>query len=281
MVPEPLLRIGVFSRASSLSVKTLRAYHDGGLLVPDSVDPTTGYRSYSASQLTDAVIIRRLRELDVPLDVIRTVLDARDPAVTKKVLAEQGAVLEQRILALQRTIDDLYAALATPALHTPVERRLEPARVVLSLAATVTEAEWPGFLERARRTLEAAAAASGAVVTGSFGGCYATLLDDDAQDVVAFLPVATAPMLSPLVRSEGVVVGELPATEVAVLVHRASYDNLADTYRELGAWVAAHVDVADLPVREIYSVGTDATDDEDALRTEICWPIRSTTEENL
>lgn len=43
-----LLRIGEFSRASWLSIKALRAYHEMGLLVPAEIDPPTGYRSYSA-----------------------------------------------------------------------------------------------------------------------------------------------------------------------------------------------------------------------------------------
>src|SRR4051812_6952132 len=91
MPDESLLRIGPFSRASSLSVKALRSYHEAGLLVPAAVDPQTGYRSYSAAQLTDATVIRRLRELDVPLEAIRQVLEARDPAITRKVLSEHGA----------------------------------------------------------------------------------------------------------------------------------------------------------------------------------------------
>ena len=90
MSDQPLLRIGAFSRASSLSVKTLRAYHKAGLLVPDQVDSVSGYRSYSVAQLTDAVIIRRLRELDVPLEAIRQVVDSRNPGVTKKVLFEHN-----------------------------------------------------------------------------------------------------------------------------------------------------------------------------------------------
>src|SRR4051794_5235769 len=105
-----LLRIGEFSRASSLSVKTLRAYHEAGLLVPDEVDPATGYRSYSVAQLTDAAVIRRLRALDLPLESVREVLVARDPDVTGKVLAQHGAALEQRVAAMHRAIDDLYVA---------------------------------------------------------------------------------------------------------------------------------------------------------------------------
>ncbi len=90
-MPDDLLRIGPFSRASWLSIKALRAYHEAGLLVPAVVDPSNGYRSYTSAQLTDAVIIRRLRDLDVPLEAIGEVLRARDPEVTRKVLAEQMA----------------------------------------------------------------------------------------------------------------------------------------------------------------------------------------------
>lgn len=57
---DPLMPIGMFSRASLVSVKALRSYHEQGLLVPDSIDPDTGYRSYRVSQLTDAAIIKRL-----------------------------------------------------------------------------------------------------------------------------------------------------------------------------------------------------------------------------
>ena len=46
---------------SSLSIKTLRAYHESGILVPARVDPQTGYRSYTVDQLADAAIVQRLR----------------------------------------------------------------------------------------------------------------------------------------------------------------------------------------------------------------------------
>ena len=114
MTDDAFLRIGPFSRASWLSIKALRAYHEAGLLVPAEVDTHTGYRSYSTAQLADAAVIRRLRQLDVPLEAIRQVLDARDPAVTRKILTEHGAVLEDRLAETQRAVDDLYAALDAP-----------------------------------------------------------------------------------------------------------------------------------------------------------------------
>jgi len=277
---DPLMRIGPFSRASWISVKALRAYHEAGLLVPAAVDESTGYRSYSIAQLTDAAVIRQLRQLDVPLEAIREVLMARDPAVTRKVLAEHGAVLEERLVATQRVVNELHAAIEVPSLHTPVHRRHETGRTVVLYSSTINEADFEPFLTVGFAILEEAVAMSGAVIDGPYGGCYPTVVDDDAQDVAVFIPVTSAPLLPAEVRAAGARIDELPATDVAVIAHHGDYDHLEDTYRELGAWVAAHAEPAeDLPVRELYLVGWAQTDDPAAFRTEICWPIRSAPRE--
>ena len=52
--------MGDFSRATHLSIKTLRHYHQVGLLEPTAVNPDTGYRYYSAGQIPTAQVIRRL-----------------------------------------------------------------------------------------------------------------------------------------------------------------------------------------------------------------------------
>ena len=66
-----MLAIGEFSRVTHLSVRTLRRYHEGGLLEPAEVDQLTGYRYYSADQIPTAQVIHRLRELDVPLPEVQ------------------------------------------------------------------------------------------------------------------------------------------------------------------------------------------------------------------
>ena len=55
------LSIGDFSRATHLTVKTLRHYHQIGLLEPADVDPHTGYRRYTTDQIPTAQVIRRFR----------------------------------------------------------------------------------------------------------------------------------------------------------------------------------------------------------------------------
>ena len=272
-MPDPaLLRIGPFSRASSLSVKALRGYHEAGLLVPAEVDPRTGYRSYAVDQLADAAVIRQLRQIDLPLEAIGQVLDARDPDVTRKILDEHGAALETRLEATRRAIDDLTRGSIADLGDGPVIRH-EAARTVLSISGTCPEDELGTFLAEAVGLLLDASVDSGAVVDGPIGATFPTLLDDEHQEVTAYVPVTTAPLVSARHRRAGIVVDELPAADVATVVHHGSYEGLTEAYRSLGAWVAAHAEPAELPVRERYLVTLMDVGELDELRTEISWPI--------
>ncbi len=70
------LTVGDFSRITHLSVKTLRHYHDVGLLEPVTVNASTGYRYYSAEQVPTAQVIRRLRDLAMPVGEVKALPDS-------------------------------------------------------------------------------------------------------------------------------------------------------------------------------------------------------------
>ncbi len=70
-----LLAISSFGRLVGLSPSALRFYDDCGLLRPARVDERTGYRYYTPDQESRGVLIRRLREIDLPLQQIRQVID--------------------------------------------------------------------------------------------------------------------------------------------------------------------------------------------------------------
>jgi DNA-binding transcriptional MerR regulator len=76
---RPGLTIGEFAQVTHLSVRTLRRYHERGLLEPAVVDPDSGYRYYTSEQIPAAQVIHRLRELDMPLREVREVLATSDP----------------------------------------------------------------------------------------------------------------------------------------------------------------------------------------------------------
>jgi DNA-binding transcriptional MerR regulator len=269
-VSEPvLMRTGVFARASTLSVKALRMYHEMGLLVPAVVDPETGYRAYSPAQLTDAAIIRLLREVGVSLQDIGAVLDARDLGLLRKVLLAQAEKFQAGLDAVDRVVDDLGLEEASDLGGVVVRR--EEARLVLAVDGSPRMADLGPFVRRIEAVLWEAAEASGAVVDGCFGGCYPVQVEDDRQDMTAFLPIAGPVVVAPGLGSMGVRIDELPACDVAVAQLRGSYVGLESCYRRLGAWVAFHAVPADLPVRELYV--TPLTGPEDDAVTELLWPV--------
>src|SRR5437763_1190975 len=69
-----MLNIGAFAQLGQVSPRTLRHYDDLGLLVPQRVDPMTGYRSYDLGQLARLHRILALRDLGFALDQIGVVL---------------------------------------------------------------------------------------------------------------------------------------------------------------------------------------------------------------
>ena len=278
VVNDGLMAIGTFSRASSLSIKALRAYHEAGILVPARVDPATGYRSYHATQLTDAAVVQRLRALDVPLDRVREVVQARNPAVTERVLTEHTAAMQARLEDVTRIVSELQAGVGLPAAHTPVHVRDEPAAHTLAVRGHVTESSFAAFLDGAFAELGVMVDRVGTSPVGPTGALYPPEISDDgAEPVEAFVPVGT-PVALPDERGR-VVVSELPAARVAVLVHAGRYETIADSYRALGAWVAHNATPAAQRVREIYVVSFGETDDPDRFRTEIHWPLAAETQE--
>lgn len=187
---DPLMSIGAFSRASFVSVKALRAYHESGLLVPDSIDPATGYRRYRVSQLTDAAVIRRLRDLDLPLREVAEIVAARDPEITREVIALHQATMERRLEEVAAIVDELQAAVERPAQQTPVHTRVEAETHALTVRGTVDERSYGPFLDDAFGRLFAAAVTTGAVLNGTSAARYPATYGPTEQQVEAYLPVA-------------------------------------------------------------------------------------------
>ncbi|PWJ26495.1 DNA-binding transcriptional MerR regulator [Branchiibius hedensis] len=75
-----MLSIGEFARVAGVSVRMLRHYDQLGLLHPASVDPSSGYRSYSASQFDRVNRLVALKELGFSLATVRELLDTTDEA---------------------------------------------------------------------------------------------------------------------------------------------------------------------------------------------------------
>jgi effector-binding domain-containing protein len=237
------------------------------------------------SQLVDAQVIKRLRDLDMPLRAVAEVVAARDPEVTRRVIADHEQVMRERLVDLTRIVDALQAALDEPATQTPAFIRTEGERHVLAVTELVKEAghdSYVAFLDRAYGAIRAAITRLGVVPDGSPGALYPPKVEDRPELVTALMPVTHPVLLDDEAVAAGVTNQMLPADTCAVLTHSGSYRSMGETYRKLGAWVVTNAMPADRPVREWYVVSIDEATTrlvpDEELRTEIAWPIDLTTD---
>ena len=73
------LTIGEFAQLTHLSVRTLRRYHESGLLEPADGRPVQRLPLLHQRQIPAAQVIHRLRELDMPLAEVGEILATEDP----------------------------------------------------------------------------------------------------------------------------------------------------------------------------------------------------------
>jgi DNA-binding transcriptional MerR regulator len=269
-----LLTIGDFSRMTHLSIKALRHYHDVGVLEPAAVDRYSGYRSYDTSQVSAAQVIRRLRDLGMPLDGIKAVLSAPDVASRNAEIAAHLSRMEHQLAQVQASVASLRALLSGPAALPSVQLRTIPAVTALAIAEVVTVADFLPWVAAVLADLAGALEAAGLQRAGCFGALYpGDFFELERAEIVFFLPVeAAGASLGQLGHLGRATLTQIPAIDAAVAVHAGSIESLDQTYAALGQTVAERVIGVDGPIREYYLTGFD--DAEDAThRVEVCWPV--------
>jgi DNA-binding transcriptional MerR regulator len=251
--------IGEFSRLTHLTVKTLRHYHEQGLLVPYAVDEASGYRRYAVEQVPDALLIGRLRRLDMPLAQVRRVLDSPGTVQRDAAIADHLSRMEAE-LSRTRAIVTSLRGLLTAATDVEVQRRTVPDLPAIAVTARVERAvigDW------CAQTFPALYGRLDGAPTGPGGALYGEEFFTEAVgEVTAFVPVAGGPSTT-----------TIPGGNYAVAVHAGPFVDVDRTYAALGSHVAGYGTAAPGPIREIYLVSPPEITDEAQYVTEVCWPI--------
>ncbi len=261
-----MLAIGEFSRMTHLSIRTLRRYHEAGLLEPEEVDASSGYRYYSADQIPVAQVIHRLRELDVPLSDVQRILRSPDPEHRAALVARHVERLESELDRTRAAVVSLRRLLAPEPAPLQVELRAEPAVTVAAVEDEVAEGDVEVWYAGAMAELDAVLGASAG--HGPPGGLYDNALYEEGRGrLLVYRPAPQPPTRG---RVHPVT---LPAVELVVTIHQGEHEGVDVTYGELGSWVAGNALTVAGPVRERYLVGPRDTDDSTAWRTEIGWPV--------
>src|ERR1700729_374908 len=260
--------IGDFSRASHLTVKTLRHYHEVGLLEPSEIDPNNGYRYYSEDQIPLAQVIRRLRGLQMPVADVKSVLAAPDSEVRNRLIVEHLDRLELELAQTRDAVAELRDLLGPEAPH-PIERRTVEATPAIGIEQTVDRDDIFGWWQGALGELHATLRAKNLIASGPTGGLYASeIFQHSRGPATVFIP--TDGIVKPIGRTVSLLI---PGAELAVTRHHGPLSDIDLTYGKLGAYVIKHEISVDGPLRENYLRGINETANSDEGDPEIGWPI--------
>ena len=266
-----LLSIGEFSRLTHVSVKALRHYHDLDLLPPARIDPGSGYRFYATAQAPAAQLIRRFRDLGMPLEQVKVVLTATDPTVRDEVISDHLRSMERQLEQTKTAVASLRRLLEDGGSPSPdVAFRTLTSASALLVSARVAWADLAEWLRDTLVDLGREIGPDAELRGGPDGALYsAEFFESHIGEVTAFIPLSA---------SAGRVGDPLPEGPVAVAVHRGSFGEIDRTYTALGSYVAEQglTSHARTSIRENYLVGPFTTKNEHGLVTEVCWPVLST-----
>ncbi|PNY81294.1 MerR family transcriptional regulator [Deinococcus koreensis] len=226
---RPLISIGRFSELTGLSIRALRLYEEHGLLAPAIVDARTGYRFYRWHQRAVAERIHRLRELDMPLELIARCLHGElgVGAALEQHGAALQAELQQRAQTLQR-VREAQTSRALPDFEVRIRR--QRAWPLLSLRYQTSLSRCEADRHEGYRSLRQRAARLGTRAAGPPHAHHPPQggFDPDDYAVVLSLPVRLA------------VPGSEPGVGGLIAFTRLSGDltTLLHAYQALGDWLA-------------------------------------------
>ncbi len=262
------LSIGDFSRMTQLSVKTLRHYHEVGLVVPARIDSATGYRYYAPGQVPTAQVVRRLRELNMPIADVRAVL-ASEPGERNTLISGHLGRLERELAATRDAGESLRAILDRPSSATAIEHRSVPATPAVGVHATVDRDDLFGWWQGAIAELQASVSEGRLVQTGAPGALFGfDIFDTDRGEATVFIPVD-----GPVTAVGRVQPYTVPPAELAVVRHRGPHDDVDLAYGALGSYATRHEISVEGPLREYYVRFSWDTQDSAQWETDLCWPV--------
>jgi DNA-binding transcriptional MerR regulator len=249
-----MFTIGEFSKITGLTVKTLRFYHEKGLLIPAAVDPATGYRSYDDRNVEQAHVVAALRGLEFSLDDIADILaDCAGDEDMLPFLQRQRTSLGERMGQLAGAMRQIERMI-----HQQRQGREEEAMSVKTFAieerevapVLVAGVRMKGPYSECGRGFALLAKRLGRHIAGKPLCLYYD--DEYREDDATFEPCFP---VHRQVSAEGVVMHLLPKGQCVSLVHRGPYKELGRSYARALKYAKERGYKVQLPTREVYLKG--------------------------
>ena len=273
---------GEFSKISRVSKRLLHYFDESGLLKPARIDPQTGYRYYSASQLPRLNRILALRDLGLTLDHIAVMLqaDVSDEEIHGMLLMKK-AELEQTLQEDMHRLGRIEARIqqnqmADDALDVVIKSI--PAQLFLSIRAILpSPEEMIQLVQYVQRVLPSRVDQR---ILGPFAGIVYTDSFTLTNNDVEFGYFLKKPVEGPIALSEEYVLHmrELPAVKnMATAVQTGGPDLVFVALGRIGQWIEANGYRIAGPYREI-GLELPGSDTYDEMIVEVQMPIERISE---
>ncbi len=247
-----MLSIGDLSKATNLTVKTIRLYHEKGLLPPAKI-AASGYRYYDRASVDRARVIVQLRELDFPLAEIAEILASCDDETdVLAYLEKQRDVIEARLgrlKGIRQSLDTIIrnereAQMAMRTSTFEVEEKMTEPMLIAGIRTRGSYSETGQLLSRLGRSI-------GRHIRGKpLNLYYDSEHKETDADFESCFPVAKSAR-----PAEGISIRELAGGRCVSLVHRGPYEELGRSYENVFAYINERGLKALVPSREIYLKG--------------------------
>ncbi|MCF8242422.1 MAG: MerR family transcriptional regulator [Melioribacteraceae bacterium] len=243
--------IGEFSRITSLTVKSLRLYHEKGILIPAEVDEFTNYRYYNHLNYERAKTIKILKSYDFSLLEIKEVLDEcsdeADILLQLKHKLEEVNEKIDRYKNISNSLESIIQKEKESKMKNDVSFEIEEKVVDTLLIAGY---RMKGKYSEAGKGFSLIAKKFGRQINGKPLSIYydGEYKEDDA-DFETCLPVRKGKNV------DDISVRELRGGRCISLIHKGPYDYLSETYKKLFEYVKEKNIKVMFPSREIYIKG--------------------------
>jgi DNA-binding transcriptional MerR regulator len=248
---ESMYSIGEFSKVTGLTIKTLRFYHEQGVLAPSRVDPQSGYRYYDEPQIELARTIAYLRSLEFPLNEIKTLLDnkANDEQIFEA-MQRQKAVLQERIMQYKKVMRLLDEFISEERRVSVMAQSAFDIQEEMLDEVTIAGIRMKGRYEDCGKAFGKLGRGLGRHIGGKpFLLHYDAEYREDDADFEACMPVRQRKKI------EGILLRELPAARCVSLLHRGPYEQLGRSYAKVLKYVKERGYTIVMPTREVYIKG--------------------------
>jgi len=243
--------IGEFSKMTSLSIKSLRLYHEKGLLVPHHVDEFTNYRYYDDENYETARVISILKRYDFSLAEIKKILDeCREEENVLSFLEKKLNEVQHKIRHFAKVSRDIKLSIQFEREHLMKDETSFEVEEIIVDTLLIAGHRMTGRYQDYGDGIKFVAKQCGRHINGK---AMCLFYDDEYKeedaDFEPFFPVRKG------TSTEKVSVRELQGGRCVSLIHKGPYEMLNESYRKIFAYIKEKGYKTIKPSREVYIKG--------------------------